>query len=113
MSRKFALAAIAVAALTAAPMLATDAQAQSRRGNALAIGLAAGVGGLLIGSAIANAQPRYQVEHRFHAEPRRFHAEPRGFSNVSYGYGYGYEPRCSLVERENRWGDIVVRRVCR
>lgn len=102
MTRKFALAAIAVAALTAAPMLATDAQA----GNPLAFGLAVGLGGVLLGSAIANAQPRYHVEHRFHAEPRRFRS-------VSYGYSYSYRPRCRLVERQNGWGDIVVRRICR
>ena len=78
MSRKFALAALAAAALTAGPMFATEATAKDGRRTNAAIGIAAGIGGLLIGSAIANAQPRYQ------AQPG-YYAQPRGYGHVAYG----------------------------
>lgn len=36
-----------------------------------------------------------------------------GHWNVgNYSYNYLNRPTCRLVERENRWGEIVVRRVC-
>lgn len=110
MTRKFALAALAATALVAGPLFVTSAEAQGfgqrcdprargcnvvnpnsggqnirRPNNNLAIGIAAGVGGLLIGSAIANAQPRHYGESRYHAEPR-YQARPRyhghGFQTV-------------------------------
>jgi len=43
-----------------------------------------------------------------HGRPHWGH-RPYGFVRIGYG---GYGPRCRLVERENRWGDVVVRRVC-
>jgi hypothetical protein len=59
MTRKFALAAFAVAALAVGPIFTNEAEAKnSRRGAGIAIGVAAGIGGLIIGSAIANAHPR-------------------------------------------------------
>jgi hypothetical protein len=79
MTRKFALAALAAAALAAGPMFATEAAAKDNRRTNAAIGIAAGIGGLLIGSAIANAQPRYQ------AQPG-FYAQPRGYGHVSHGH---------------------------
>jgi hypothetical protein len=110
MTRKLALAALAVAALTTGSMFANVAQAQSpapncppraagcnggapvltqkgltvrdqtvRRSNRdIGIGIAAGIGGLIIGSAIANAHPRGYGETRYHAEPRH------------RGHGYGF-----------------------
>lgn len=41
------------------------------------------------------------------------HFGPGYWGVVRVGYPYAYGPRCRLVERENRWGEIVVRRVCR
>lgn len=122
MTRSFALAALAAAALATSPMLTSEASAKDvRRGNAVAIGIAAGIGGVLLGSAIANAQPRYHAEPSFHAEPRRFHAEPRYFGTVSYGGGQRYvdQPECfrKPVNRIDRFtGEIVtvgVRTICR
>jgi hypothetical protein len=43
-----------------------------------------------------------------HGRPHWGH-RPYGIVRIGYG---GYGPRCRLVERENRWGDVVVRRVC-
>ncbi len=59
MTRKFAIAALAAAALAASPMSATEASAKNGRRTNAAIGLAAGIGGVLLGAAIANAQPRH------------------------------------------------------
>ena len=79
MTRKFALAALAVAALAAGPIFTNEAEAKNgRRGAGIALGIAAGVGGLIIGSAIANAQTRGYGETRYHAEPRH------------RGHGYGF-----------------------
>jgi len=80
MTRKFALAALAAAALVAGPMSATEAEAKNGRRTNAAIGLAAGIGGVLLGAAIANAQPRAYGETRYHAEPRY---QGHGFRAVS------------------------------
>jgi hypothetical protein len=81
MVRKFALAALAVAALAAGPIFTTEAEAKNgRRGAGIALGIAAGVGGLIIGSAIANAHPRGYGETRYHAEPRH---RGHGFRTVN------------------------------
>jgi hypothetical protein len=119
MSRQLAIAAFA-AALAASPMLVSPAEAQTaRRGNALAIGLAAGVGGLLIGSAIANAQPRHVVRHGFHDEPA-YRVRPRYFNDVGYGGGhFQREPDCvrQPIQRVDRFtGEVFIagtRIVCR
>ena len=57
--------------------LKQQSRVDGRHTNA-AIGIAAGIGGLLIGSAIANAQPRYQ------AQPG-YYAQPRGYGHIAYG----------------------------
>ncbi len=80
MTRKFALAALAVAALAAGPIFTTEAEAKNGRRAGLAIGVAAGIGGLIIGSAIANAHPRGYGETRYHAEPRH---RGHGFRTVN------------------------------
>jgi hypothetical protein len=81
MTRKFALAALAVAALAAGPIFTTQAEAKNgRQGAGIALGVAAGIGGLIIGSAIANARSPGYGEARYHAEPRH-----RG-----HGHGYGF-----------------------
>ncbi len=81
MTRKFALAALAVAALAAGPIFTNQAEAKDgRRGAGIALGIAAGVGGLIIGSAIANAQTRGYGETRYHAEPRH---RGHGFRTVN------------------------------
>ncbi len=78
MTRKFALAAIATAALAAAPMFATEASARDGRRTNAAIGIAAGIGGALLGAAIINArQPRTYVQ-------QRFVGEHHGYRHVSY-----------------------------
>ncbi|MGL5445975.1 MAG: hypothetical protein ACRDBL_01545 [Rhabdaerophilum sp.] len=79
MTRKFALAALAVAALAAGPIFTTQAEAKNgRQGAGIALGVAAGIGGLIIGSAIANARSPGYGETRYHAEPRH------------RGHGYGF-----------------------
>ena len=35
-----------------------------------------------------------------------------GYGLGGYDDDYGYRPGCRLVERENRWGEIVIRRIC-
>jgi hypothetical protein len=123
MSRQLAIAAFA-AALAASPMLVSPAEAQTaRRGNALAIGLAAGVGGLLIGSAIANAQPRhapaYHGQPRYYGEPT-YRVRPRYVHDVGYGGGHFHrEPDCvrQPIQRVDRFtGEVFIagtRIVCR
>ncbi len=95
MTRKFALAAVAAAALAAGPMFATEAAAKDGRRTNTAIGIAAGIGGALLGAAIVNAQqPGYQPAPRYQPEPR-FYGEPRGYNQVSLGGGYlADEPEC-------------------
>jgi hypothetical protein len=112
MSRQIAIAAFA-AALAVSPMLVTPAEAQNaRRNNALAIGLAAGVGGLLIGSAIANAQPRHAPV--YHGEPR-YYGERRFYREAAFAD----EPTCvrrPINRIDSYTGEIVTvgsRIVCR
>ncbi len=83
-TRKFALAALAAAALATAPMMATEASAKDGRRTNAAIGFAAGIGGALLGAAIVNAQqPRYQAQPRYIDEPRYETRRPSyGFQNV-------------------------------
>ncbi len=81
MTRKFALAALAVAALATGPIFTTEAEAKNgRRGAGIALGVAAGIGGLIIGSAIANARSPGYGETRYHAEP---HYRGHGFRTVN------------------------------
>lgn len=90
MTRKFVLAALAIAALAAGPIFTTEAEARNgRRGAGIALGIAAGVGGLIIGSAIANAHPRGYSETRYHAEPRH-----RGHGVRTINADYVEEEEC-------------------
>ena len=51
-------------------------------GKGAAIGLALGIGGAILGAAIANAQPRSYGESRTHEEPR-YRPQGHGFRPVS------------------------------
>ena len=82
MTRKFAIAALAAAALAAGPMSATEASARDGRRTNAAIGLAAGIGGALLGAALANAQPKAYGETRYEEVPRYRH-QGHGFRAVS------------------------------
>ena len=75
MTSKFAIAALAAAALVAGSMSATEAEAKNGRRTNAAIGIVAGIGGALLGAAIVNAQPRHYGETRYQAEP---HHRPHG-----------------------------------
>ncbi len=96
MTRKFAIAALAAAALAAGPMSVTEASAKNGRRTNAAIGLAAGIGGVLLGAAIANAQPRHYGETRYHAEPRH--------------HGYGFRPVSTYQTDEEECFQKPVRR---
>lgn len=127
MTRKLAIAAFA-ASLAACPMLVSEAEAQNARrsNNHLAIGIAAGVGGLLIGSAIANAQSRQYVDHRYgghsgfgYGRPR-FDHQPRYITHVSQrAPRYRDDQECFLrpIQRVDRFtGEVFTvgtRFVCR
>ena len=82
MTSKFAIAALAAAALIAGPMSATEASAKDGRRTNAAIGIVAGIGGALLGAALSNAQPRVQAETRYEAEPR-YRPQAHGFRAVS------------------------------
>ena len=83
MTRQFAIAALAAAALVAGPMSATEAEAKNGRRTNAAIGIAAGIGGVLLGAAVANARPHHGGGHAY--GETRYHAEPRH-------HGYGFRP---------------------
>lgn len=127
MTRKLAIAAFA-ATIAVSPMLVTEAEAQNARrsNNNLAIGIAVGVGGLLIGSAIASAQPRQYVEHRyaghsgFGYDRPRFDHQPRYITHVSQrGPRYRDDQECFRrpIQRVDRFtGEVFTvgtRLVCR
>jgi hypothetical protein len=78
MTRKIAIAALA-AALAAGPMLASEAETKNGRRTAFAIGAIAGIGGAIIGSAIANAQPRH---HGYGGQGHGF--RPAGYAADRY-----------------------------
>ncbi len=108
-TRKFALAAIATAALATAPMMTTEASAKDGRRTNAAIGFAAGIGGALLGAAIVNAQqPRYQAQPRYIDEPRY---EARRH----YGHGFqtvgSYEAQEECFEKPIRRIDAYTGRV--
>lgn len=67
--------------------LKQKSRVDGRRTNA-AIGIAAGIGGALLGAAILNAQPRYRVQ-------TGYAPQPRGYGHVSYGSDrYDDEEEC-------------------
>lgn len=96
MTSKFALAALAAAALAFGPMAATEASAKNGRRTNAAIGLAAGIGGVLLGAAIVNAKPQAYGERRFHAEPRH--------------HGYGFRPASTYADDEEECFQKPIRR---
>jgi hypothetical protein len=111
----------------------------SIRSNRIALAAAA-LGLAIAGSAIsatgAEASPRHGWGH--HGHGGHVHCRPIRLCNPGFpghGHGHGgwhggwhgggwggtvvvgdsfpYGHRCRLVERVNRWGEVVVRRVCR
>ncbi|MGL5363636.1 MAG: hypothetical protein ACRDBH_12195, partial [Bosea sp. (in: a-proteobacteria)] len=75
-----------------------------RRTNA-AIGIAAGIGGALLGAAIINAQqPRYHVQ-------QRFVGERHGFRHVSYDSPRYYAQQEECFEKPIRRIDAYTGRV--
>ncbi|MGL4975141.1 MAG: hypothetical protein ACRC56_07590 [Bosea sp. (in: a-proteobacteria)] len=110
MTRNFALAAIAAAALAASPMVSTGASAKDGRRTNAAIGIAAGIGGALLGAAIINAQqPRYHVQQRFVGE-RGYHNRPRHYDNGFQTVG-SYEAEEECFEKPVRRIDAYTGRV--
>ena len=87
-----ALTALMVTSTMASQASATDrgfnvnpVKQQSRfngDGKGVALGLAAGIGGAILGAAIANAQPRGYGESRYQDEPRH-RPQGHGFRTVS------------------------------
>ncbi len=87
-----ALTALMVTSTMASQASATDrgftvkpVKPQSRfngGGKGVALGLAAGIGGAILGAAIANAQPRGYGESRYQEEPR-YRPQGHGFRAVS------------------------------
>ena len=98
MTTKFAIAALAAAALIAGPMSATEAEAKNGRRTNAAIGIVAGIGGALLGAAIVNAKPQAYGETRYHAEPRH------------HGYGHGFRAVNSYEADEEECFQKPVRR---
>ena len=78
--------------------------------TALSLGSAA-----LLTASAAEAGPRHSGA-RFHGGHGHHGWGHRGWGHRPYRpivhVGYGYGSRCRLVERVNRFGDVVVRRVC-
>jgi hypothetical protein len=100
MTRKLAIVALG-AVLGAGPLFATEAEAGNGRRTAFAIGALAGIGGAIIGSAIAQGQPRH---HGYRHDG--------GFRPVAYGGdSYADEGECfrKPIRRIDRYtGEIVV-----
>ncbi len=114
MTRKFAIAALAAAALAAGPMSATEASAKNGRRTNAAIGIAAGIGGALLGAAIVNAQPRHQYrEVRYHGGTR-YEGYHHRYQNVGFRPVSTYvadERECfrKPIHRFDRYsGEVVV-----
>jgi hypothetical protein len=101
MTRKLAIAALA-AALSAGPLFATEAKAGNGRRTAFAIGALAGIGGAIIGSAIAKAQPRHHG----------YAGHGGGFQPAGYGHDrYADEGECfrkPIKRIDSYTGEIVV-----
>jgi hypothetical protein len=122
MNRTLAIAAL-TAAFATAPLLATDAEAKNGRRGAFAIGAVAGIGGAIIGSAIAKAHYRqhgYGHGYRQHGDGYGFRQHGGGFQHAGYGNrGYHDERDCfrKPIKRFDHYtGEIVVvgsRTVCR
>ncbi len=115
MTRQFAIAALAAAALAAGPMLSTEASARDGRRTTAAIGIAAGIGGALLGAAIVNAQPRHQYRAvSYHGGPRYEPGHHYGYQNVGFRPASAYvahERECfkKPIHRFDRYsGEIVV-----
>jgi hypothetical protein len=96
----------------------------SIRFNRLALATAAlglAIAGSAIATSSAEASPlnggRGGWGHHGHFGPGFGHGRGhwgRGYWGphvIGVGYG-GYGPRCRFVERHNRWGEIVIRKVC-
>lgn len=94
----------------------------SIRFNRLALAAAA-LGLAIAGSAIATSSAEASPRHGGHGGWGH-HGGHGGWGRGDWGHrGYwgprypgfvriGYGPRCRLVERQNRWGEIVIRKVC-
>ena len=114
MTRKFAIAALAAAALAAGPMLSTEASAKDGRRTNAAIGIAAGIGGALLGAAIVNAQPRHQYGAvSYHGGPRyeghHHRYQSVGFRSVSTYVADERECFKKPIHRFDRYsGELVV-----
>ena len=72
--------------------------------------VAAGIAGLAIGAALASNHNGYYAQPQpvYYGQPA-YYGYDRGYG---YGYGRGYE-RCRTVVSYDRWGQEVVRRICR
>jgi hypothetical protein len=110
----------------------SGAAAMSIRATRLVLAAAAmgfGLAGSVLANNAAEASPLNGGRHPGHHGgwhphghggphlPAWGHHRPHGyFGHGAWGVvhvGYPHGPRCRLVERENRWGEIVLRRVCR
>ncbi len=102
---KIAIAALAAAAIIVGPISATEASAKNGHRTNAAIGIAAGIGGVLLGAAIANAKPQAYSETRYQAEPR----------HLAYGFrpvgAYAVDEKdCfkELIRRFDHYSRLVV-----
>jgi MFS family permease len=86
MTRNALAVAALAAALAAGPMMSTEASARDGRRTAFAIGAIAGIGGAIIGAAIAKAQPRhhgYVANDRYVDEDECFRKPVRRFDRYT------------------------------